>query len=88
MNEGFQTPYTFLMALGLTVQAGFNPTKMLEGRVHSGAHEANEGNGAQCSPTSLAGFSCVIAISIKNSSNNPGQAQARNYTRVVNTSNG
>lgn len=56
MNESFQTPYTFLMALGLTVQAGFNPTKMLEGRVHSGAHEANEGNGAQCSPTPLAGF--------------------------------
>ena len=87
MNESFQKPYNSSMAaLAPTVQAGSNPTKMLEGRAHSGAHEANEGDEAQGSPLPLSGFSSVIAVSIEDSSNDPGQAQARSYAWVVNTS--
>ena len=44
MNESFQKPYNSSMAsLAPAAQAGSNPAKMLEGRAHSGAHQANEG---------------------------------------------
>lgn len=45
-----------MAAFGPSAQARFNPTKMLEGRAHGGAHQANEGDGAQGSPIPLAGF--------------------------------
>ena len=87
MNESFKKTYNSSMAaLAPIAQASSNPTKMLEGRAHSGAHQASEGDKAQGYPLPLSGFSCVIAVSIKDSSNNPGQAQARNYMWVVNTS--
>lgn len=45
-----------MAAFGPTAQAGFNPTEVLEGRAHSGAHQAEEGDGAQGSPAPFAGL--------------------------------
>lgn len=88
INERFRNPYNSLMVLfGLTIQASFNPTKILGSKAHRFAHQSNEGAGAQGFLILLARFSCVIATGIKNSSNNSGKAQARNYMQVVNTSN-
>ena len=57
MNESFKKPYNSSMAaLAPAAQAGSNPAKMLEGRAHSGAHQANEGDEAQGSPLPLSGF--------------------------------
>ena len=52
-------------------QASFNPTKMLEGRAHSCAHQAKEGDGAQGASALLAGFSGVLAIHVKDSPYKP-----------------
>lgn len=57
MNESFKTPYNSLMAaFAPTAQASSKPTKMLESRAHSGAHQANEGDEAQGSPFPLSRF--------------------------------
>lgn len=45
-----------MAAFGTTAQASFNPTEVLEGRAHSGAHQAKEGDGAQGSPVPFAGL--------------------------------
>lgn len=76
-----------MAGLGPTAQPGLNPAEMLESRAHRGAHQAEEGQGGHGSSVPLAGVSCVIAISVKNSPNDPDPAQARDYTWVVNTSN-
>ena len=56
-NESFKHPKFFNGSSWIiTVQASSNPTKMLEGRAHSGAHQANEGDEAQGSPLPLSGF--------------------------------
>ena len=88
INERFRNPYNSLMVVfGLTIQASFNPTKILGSRAHRFAHQSTEGAGAQGFLILLARLSFVIAAGIKNSSNNTGKAQARNYMQVVNTSN-
>lgn len=54
MNE-FLTPYPPLVA-ALGPQASFHPSEVLEGGAHSGAHQAEEGDGAQGPPVPFAGL--------------------------------